>query len=81
MKTFKKLAAAVVLMSALSLSAFADDPVPPPCVPGEILTPPCAMAQVPDPEPGEMAALGTVSDETSLADFAADVVLGIVSLF
>jgi hypothetical protein len=81
MKTLKKLAAAVVLMSVLSLSAFADDPVLPPCVPGDINTPPCAMAQVPDPEPGDMATLGTKTDETSLTEIAANVIFGIASLF
>ena len=82
MKTLKKLAAAVVLMSVLSLSAFADDPVPPPCVPGDINTPPCAMAQVPDPEPGgDMATLGTTTNETSLTEIAANVIFGIASLF
>ena len=81
MKTLKKLAAILVLTGMVSISAFADDPITPPCVPGEISTPPCAMAQVPDPEPGDMATLGTKTDETSLTEIAANVIFGIASLF
>jgi len=78
MENLKKLAAAVVLICALSLSAFADDPVTPPCAPpspGQIETPPCAMAQAPTSD------LVTPTKEASLTEIAANVIFGIASLF
>jgi hypothetical protein len=62
MKNLKRLSAAVVLTSVLSLSAFAGEISTPPCAlpdPGEMQAPPCATGQsAPDDPtaPGEVNA-------------------------
>lgn len=86
MKNLKKLAAATVLMCVLGLTTFAGEP----CTPGEILTPPCAASQAPTPDdtgapsadaPGQIETPTVAGDEASLTEFAASVLLSIVSLF
>jgi hypothetical protein len=84
MKTLKKLVAAVALMCLLGLSAFASETSTPSCVPGEIQTPPCAMAQGPtagDTLPGQVETPPAAQSDASFTEIAASVLVGIMSLF
>ncbi len=42
MKTLKRVLATIILALVICVSAFADDPTPPPCSPGQMDTPVCA---------------------------------------
>jgi hypothetical protein len=46
MKHLKRLALSFVLMSVLSVAAFAGETPSPPCAPGETTSPPCAVQSV-----------------------------------
>lgn len=46
MKHLRRMAFAFTLMCVLAVSAFADSPEPPRCVPGETQGPPCANQSV-----------------------------------
>jgi len=87
MRILRKLTAAVVLLCVLGLTAFADPTDTPPCVPGEILTPPCAMAPAPDPGtptaivPGQIETPPAAQSDASFTEIAASVLVGIMSLF
>ena len=48
MKTLKRLALSLTLMSTLSVVAVAGETNSPPCAPGETSTPPCAPQSVND---------------------------------
>ena len=80
MKSLKRLSAAITLTFALALAVFADC-VPP--APGEILMPPCSVAQITpdDPvvsaEPSESSTTGVI--EISVTTL--DVLLSALSLF
>ena len=80
MKSLKRLGAAIALTFALALAAFADC-VPP--APGEVLMPPCSVAQITpdDPvasaEPSESSTSGVI--EISVTTL--DVLLSALSLF
>ena len=80
MKSLKRLGAATTLTFALALAAFADC-VPP--APGEVLMPPCSVAQITpdDPvasaEPSESSTSGVI--EISVTTL--DVLLSALSLF
>jgi hypothetical protein len=88
MKNLRRLSATVILILALGLSVFAGEILTPPCAaPGEILTPPCTTS------PGDSYGSGTHStapgdlstpvanNETSFADFAADLLLNFLPLY
>ncbi len=91
MKNLRKLGAAVVLTGVLALSAFAGQIPTPPCAtpePGQIETPPCASARSDmgtpaeaSTTPGDMGGPTLGSNETSLTEFAASVLLNALSLF
>lgn len=88
MKNLRKLGAAVVLTSVLTLSAFAGETRTPPCSPGQIDTPPCAAASgdMDTPTgastaPGDLGTPTLASTETSFTDFAANVLLNLLPLF
>ena len=55
MKHVKRLALSFILMSALSVAAFAGETNSPPCVPGETAAPPCVAQPLNDDsaDPGE----------------------------
>lgn len=78
MKNLRKLGNTVVLTLALGLFAFAGETRTLACGspdPGQIDTPPCAMAQAPTSD------LVTPTKEASLTEIAANVIFGIASLF
>lgn len=84
MRILRKLAAAVVLMCVLGLTAFAGQTDTPPCAPGEILTPPCAIAQAPtlgETVPGQVETPPAAQSDASFTEIAASVLVGIMSLF
>jgi hypothetical protein len=90
MKNLGKLGAAAVLMCVLALSAFAGEIPTPPCgaEPGQTSTPPCASARSDmgtpaeaSTTPGDMGGPTLGSNETSLTEFAASVLLNALSLF
>lgn len=79
MKNLKKLGAAIVLTGALGLTTFAGEIDTPPHAsadPGQIETPPCAIAH--SPSPGQT---DTPPAEVSLTEIASSVLLSMVSLF
>lgn len=55
MKTLKRLALSLTLVSALSVAASAGETNSPPCLPGEVQSPPCTAQPLNDdsPVPGE----------------------------
>ncbi len=81
MKSLKRLSAAITLTFALALTAFAD------CVPpGEILMPPCSVAQITpdDPTaPGEILTppASNAENEFTISDATMNVLLSALSLF
>ena len=81
MKSLKRLSAAITLTFALALTAFAD------CVPpGEILMPPCSVAQkTPDDPttPGEVPSppASNVEDVLTISETTLGVLLSALSLF
>jgi hypothetical protein len=87
MKSLRKFSAAVVLMCALGLSAFAGNVETPPCpVPGEIETPPCITTQVMPDEgvaPGEMNAPPAANAGTgySVTEIALGAIQSMLSIF
>jgi hypothetical protein len=91
MKNLRKLGAAVVLTCVLGLPALAGETSTPPCAPpnpGETSTPPCASAfgdmgtpAEASTTPGDMGGPTLGSNETSLTEFAASVLLNALSLF
>lgn len=44
MTKLKRLAVCFALMCVVTVSSFAQEPPKPPCVPGEVNTPPCALS-------------------------------------
>ena len=83
MKSLKRLGAAIALTFALALAAFADC-VPP--APGEILTPPCSVAQkTPDDPtaPGEilMPPASNAEIAFTISDATIGILLSALSLF
>ena len=87
MKTVRKLGAIVALTFVLGLSALGGEISTPPCAPGQVDTPPCAMAQA--PAPGDMGTPEVIGQmdtppaarDASFTEIAANVLLGIMSLF
>ena len=83
MKTAKSLGAAVVLTLVIAISGLAASP----CSPGQIETPPCAMAQAPAPgetsapPAGALGQIDTPPVDVSLTEIASSVLLSMVSLF
>ena len=73
MKNARSLAAAVVLTFVVAISGLAA----PPCTPGQIDTPPCAMAPAATPGQTDTPPIGKVS----LTEIASSVLLSILSLF
>ena len=83
MKSLKRLSAAITLTFALALAVFADC-VPP--APGEILMPPCSVAQkTPDDPttPGEILTppASNAENEFTISDATMNVLLSALSLF
>ena len=80
MKSPMKLGAAIALTLALTLTAFADC-VPP--VPGEILTPPCSVAQITPDDPVASAepSESSTSSVIEISVTTLDVLLSALSLF
>lgn len=62
MKTLKRLALSLTLMSALSVAAVAGETNSPPCLPGELQSPPCVVQSVND----DPAVLGETSTPSAL---------------
>jgi len=87
MKNLRKLGNTVVLTLALGLFAFAGETRTLACGspdPGQIDTPPCAMAQAPTPDdtvPGQVDTPPAARVDPSLTEIAANVIFGIASLF
>lgn len=85
MKSLRKLCAAAVLSSLLGICAVAQIPCAPP-IPGEVQTPPCAIAQVQTPEesvPSDTAEAvqGTENGDISLVtDIALEVLRSMLPL-
>jgi len=73
MKTLKQLGAVIALTFVLGVSVLAS----PPCTPGDINTPPCAMATAATPGQTDTPPM----DEMSLTEIASSVLLSILSLF
>ena len=83
MKSLKRLAAATALTFALALAAFADC-VPP--APGEVMFPPCSVAQkTPDnpTAPGEILTppASNAENEFTISEATINMLLGALSLF
>ena len=80
MKTLKKLGAAIALTFALAFTAFADCAPP---VPGEILTPPCSVAQITPDDPVASAepSASSTSGGVEISVTTLDVLLSALSLF
>ncbi len=83
MKNLKRLSAAIALTFALALAAFADC-VPP--APGEMLTPPCSVAQqTPDDPttPGDILTPPASNSENvfTISEATLNVLLSALSLF
>ena len=80
MKSLKRLGAAIALTFVLALTAFADC-VPP--VPGEILTPPCSVAQITPDDPVASAepSASSTSGVIEISVATLDVLLSALSIF
>ena len=80
MKSLKRLSAAITLTFALALAAFADC-VPP--VPGEILRPPCSVAQITPDDPVALAepSASSTSGVIEISVTTLEVILSALSLF
>jgi len=80
MKSLKRLSAAIALTFALALAAFADC-VPP--APGEMLTPPCSVAQITPDDPVASAApsASSTSGVIEISVDTLDVLLSALSIF
>lgn len=88
MKNLRKLGAAVALICVLGLPALAGETSTPPCLPpdpGETSTPPCAAAPSDmsgaSTAPSDMGTPTVASNETSVTEIAADVLMNVLSLF
>ena len=92
MKKLRDLGGAVILTLAFALTAFAGQTDTPPCSipePGQTDTPPCATQIVSDEMNSRIGfskvsgniVPSTVTNETSLARIAADVILNFLPLF
>ena len=87
MKNLRRLGATVALTLVLGVSAFAGDPITPPCAPpGTTETPPCASAQVTDDEsivPGSTTSPPASSSDTdySIAEATVDLLMNVLFLF
>ncbi|MDX6385819.1 MAG: hypothetical protein QOK48_3392 [Blastocatellia bacterium] len=89
MKHLRKLGAAALLTLVLGLTALAGQIETPPCaapVPGQVETPPCAAAPgdtssgLNSTAPGDLST-PVANNETSFADFAADLLLNFLPLY
>lgn len=86
MKNLRRLGISVILLCALSMTAFAGETTSPPCAPGETTSPPCVAAQVTDDEsivPGSTTSPPASSSETeySIAEATVDLLMNILFLF
>jgi len=89
MKNLRKLGTTLVLTLLLGLFAFAGETPTLACapLPGQIETPPCAMAPAPDPGtptaivPGQVDTPPAAQSDASFTEIAASVLVGIMSLF
>ena len=77
MKSLTKLGGAIALTLALALTAFAD------CVPGQIDTPPCSVAQITPDDPIASAepSASSTSGVIEISVTTLDVLLSALSLF
>ena len=76
MKSLKRLGAATTLTFALALAAFADC-VPP--APGEVLTPPCSVAQITPDDPSAPGETQTPpASNTEIVFTISDAMIGIL---
>jgi len=79
MTKLRSLGASLILIFAMSVSAFAGDMSTPPCAPGDINTPPCASAQLATDDPGNPGEMGTPPvAETVVLNTIVDAALGAV---
>jgi hypothetical protein len=85
MKTLQRIGTAVVLTFVLGLSALGGEIPTPPCDPGETHGPPCSAVSASVPSemdtPGQIDTPPAAASDASFTEFAASVLVGIMSLF
>jgi len=84
MKNLKRLGISVALLFVLAMTTFADDPILPPCIPGETNSPPCSLAQTaPDDStaPVVTSSPSVVIDPYSVGELVIDMAQHLLSIY